>query len=214
MRQKNSQSLHELPTLPQERSKGLCSLGMGHLLRTQIADFAFTYPSSSTMPTAEKYLDLVVKPLLPASFLGVSRATKEYRALYHGNAKLWCKGRWEGWARLVTFPIILCAEPKSLQSLSITNSLENGPLYRYGGHIELIRFNQIYGIPRGHERDPIYSLSIYARFPGQFFFKFSQKKIVMGKKDRCAVFGCNNDRLFPEKYTVKFSFCPKSACKY
>ena len=24
----------------------------------------------------------------------------------------------------------------------------------------------------------------------------------MGKKDRCAVFGCNNDRLFPEKYTV------------
>ena len=32
----------------------------------------------------------------------------------------------------------------------------------------------------------------------------------MGKKDRCVVFGCNNyDRLFPEKYTVKFSFCPK-----
>ena len=27
-------------------------------------------------------------------------------------------------------------------------------------------------------------------------------KIVMGKKDRCAVFGCNNDRLFPEKYTM------------
>ena len=27
-------------------------------------------------------------------------------------------------------------------------------------------------------------------------------KIVMGKKDSCAVFGCNNDRLFPEKYTV------------
>ena len=25
----------------------------------------------------------------------------------------------------------------------------------------------------GHEHDPIYSLSIYARFPGQFFFKFS-----------------------------------------
>ena len=25
----------------------------------------------------------------------------------------------------------------------------------------------------------------------------------MEKKDRCAVFGCNNDRLFPEKYTVK-----------
>ena len=25
----------------------------------------------------------------------------------------------------------------------------------------------------------------------------------MGKKDLCAVFGCNNDRLFSEKYTVK-----------
>ena len=75
-------------------------------------------------PRGEKYLDLVVKPLLPASFPGVSRATKEYRALDHGNAKFWCKGRWEGWARLFAFPMILCAEPKSLQSLSITNSLE------------------------------------------------------------------------------------------
>ena len=25
----------------------------------------------------------------------------------------------------------------------------------------------------------------------------------MGKKDPCAVFGCNHDHLFPEKYTVK-----------
>ena len=48
------------------------------------------------------------------------------------------------------------------------------------------------GCPGGHENDPIYSLSIYARFAGQFFFKSSLKK------------GCNNDRLFPEKYTLKF----------
>ena len=26
------------------------------------------------------------------------------------------------------------------------------------------------------------------------------------KKKRCAVFGCNDDRLFPEEYTLKFSF--------
>ena len=52
-------------------------------------------------------------------------------------------------------------------------------------------------MPRGHEHDLIYSPSIYARFSDQFFFKFSLKKIVMGKKDRCAVFGCNNDCLFP-----------------
>ena len=25
----------------------------------------------------------------------------------------------------------------------------------------------------------------------------------MGKKKPCVVFGCNNDRLFPEKFTVK-----------
>ena len=67
---------------------------------------------------------------------------------------------------------------------------------------------------RGHEHDPIYSLSIYARFSGQFFFKFFKKKIVMGKKDRCAVFGCNNDRLFTDKQSLKFSFCPKSLRKY
>ena len=35
----------------------------------------------------------------------------------------------------------------------------------------------------------------------------------MGEKDRCAVFGFNNDLLFPEKYKLKFSFCPKSARK-
>ena len=121
----------------------------GNQRSAQIADFAFTYLGSSTMPRAEKYLDLVVKALLPASFRAVSRATKEYRALDHGNAKFSCKGRWEGWARLFAFPMILCEEPKSLQSLLITNSLENRPFYRVGGHIELIRFKEYYGMPRG-----------------------------------------------------------------
>ena len=52
-------------------------------------------------------------------------------------------------------------------------------------------------MPRGHDHDPMYSLSIYARFSGQVFCKFSWKKIVIGKKDRCAVFGCKNKGLFP-----------------
>ena len=43
-------------------------------------------------------------------------------------------------------------------------------------------------------------------FWANFSFSFPEK-------NRCAVFGFNNDRLFPEKYTVKFSFCPKSARK-
>ena len=85
----------------------------------------------------------------------------------------------------------------------------NRLFYRYGDHIELIRFKEYYGMHRGHEHDPIYSLGIYACFSGQFFFKFSLKKIVMGKKDRCAVFGCNHARLFPEKNTLKFSFLPE-----
>ena len=53
-------------------------------------------------------------------------------------------------------------------------------------------------------------ISIYSRFSGQFFFKFSSQKIVVGKKYRRAVFGCNNDRLFAEKYALKFSFGPKA----
>ena len=40
---------------------------------------------------------------------------------------------------------------------------------------------------------------------GAFFLKVLLNKIIYcsGKKDCCALFGCNNDRLFPEKYTVK-----------
>ena len=60
--------------------------------------------------------------------------------------------------------------------------ISNRLFYRYGGHIELLGFKEYYGMPKGHENDPIYSLSIYARFSGKFFFKFSEKKIVMGKK--------------------------------
>ena len=36
----------------------------------------------------------------------------------------------------------------------------NGPFSRYGSHIELIRFKEYYGMPRGHGHDPLYSLSI------------------------------------------------------
>ena len=60
----------------------------------------------------------------------------------------------------------------------VTFRIDNRPFYRYGGHSELIRFKEYYGMPRGgggggYEQDRICSLSIYARFSGQFFFKFS-----------------------------------------
>ena len=38
---------------------------------------------------------------------------------------------------------------------------------------------------------------------GTFFPKVFLEEDCNAKKDPCAVFGCNNDRLFPEKYTVK-----------
>ena len=62
----------------------------------------------------------------------------------------------------------------------VTFRIDNRPFYRYGGHIEFIRFKEYYGMPRGggwggggYEHFRIYPLCIYARFSGQFFFKFS-----------------------------------------
>ena len=67
------------------------------------------------------------------------------------------------------------------------------------------------GCPRGHEHDPIYSLSICTRaFWANFSLSFPRKRLQWEKKIVVPVFGCNNERLFPEK----FSFYPKSARKY
>ena len=41
---------------------------------------------------------------------------------------------------------------------------------RYGDHIQSIRFKEYYGMHKGDEHDPIYSVS---SFSGQFFLKFS-----------------------------------------
>ena len=71
-------------------------------------------------------------------------------------------------------------------------------------------------MPRGHKHDLIYSHRYLRALFGPIFPQvFLEKDCnLMGKKDRCArSVGCNNDRLFPEKYTVKFSFCPKSTRK-
>ena len=43
--------------------------------------------------------------------------------------------------------------------------------FRYGGHIELVRFKEYYEMPKWHEQDAIYFLSIYARFSGQGFLE-------------------------------------------
>ena len=54
-------------------------------------------------------------------------------------------------------------------------------------------------MPRGHDH---ISFVFSSAFRDIFRTVFLEKD-CNGKKDPCAVFGCNNDRLFPEKYTVK-----------
>ena len=51
----------------------------------------------------------------------------------------------------MTFP---CARFASFFYIDVSFpflELVNRPFYRYGGHIELIRFNKYYRMPRGHE---------------------------------------------------------------
>ena len=80
--------------------------------------------------------------------------------------------------------------------------------------LNLLDLRSIMGCPGGMSTIR-YTRSVFTRaFRANFSSRSPKKKIVMGEKDRCAVFGFNNDLLFPEKYIVKFSFCPKSARKY
>ena len=54
----------------------------------------------------------------------------------------------------------------------------------------------IMGCPGGISTIRYTRISIYARFSGQFFFKFFLEKDCNGKKGRCALLRCNNDLLF------------------
>ena len=54
-------------------------------------------------------------------------------------------------------------------------------------------------MPRGHDH---ISFVFSSAFRDIFRTVFLEKD-CNGKKDPCAVFGCNNDGLFPEQYTVK-----------
>ena len=56
---------------------------------------------------------------------------------------------------------------------------------------------------QGHEDDPVFLHQYLRALFGPIFLKVFLEKDCNGKKDRCAVFGYNDDRLFPEKYTLK-----------
>ena len=47
------------------------------------------------------------------------------------------------------------------------------PIYRYGGHIESLRLNEYYGMPKGHEHDPFFRLVLVL---WSFALYFSGKK--------------------------------------
>ena len=77
----------------------------------------------------------------------------------------------------------------------------NGPIYRYGGHIEFIRFKEYYVMPRGH------SLSIYARFSGK---KRALMYISREIRDHYYIQTWHNDlfphyNLFLEKFIEKLA---------
>ena len=78
------------------------------------------------------------------------------------------------------------------QALHLGKSL-NRPFYRYGGHIEIIRFKEYYGIPRGH------SLGIYARFSGK---KRTSMYISWQKRDHHYIQTRHNDLFF----TIFYNF--------
>ena len=103
-----------------------------------------------------------------------------------------------------------CAIHNTLSNLHriscIGSDVSNRAFYRYGGHIELIRFKEYYGMPRWHEHDPIYAVSFYFRFPGNFSSSFPRKG---EKKDRCAVFGYNIDHLFFREMYSEVLFLPE-----
>ena len=65
----------------------------------------------------------------------------------------------------------------------------NDIFYRYGGHIELIRFNEYYGMPREHQHDPFsrlvssfYGPSLYiSRIQIRHNDLFSDYNLIIGK---------------------------------
>ena len=80
--------------------------------------------------------------------------------------------------------------------------------------LNLLDLRSIMGCSRGMSTIR-FTRSVYIRVLfGPIFLQFFLEKDCNGKKDRCVVFGSNNDRIFPKKYTVKFYFCPKRARKY
>ena len=96
--------------------------------------------------------------------------------------------------RSSTFPFGVCPEVHARfdrswgyvvfdQLNKVREKETNRPFYQYGGHIELIGFKEYYGMPRGHEHDPINSHQyLRALFGPIFFYVFLEKDCNEKKK--------------------------------
>ena len=102
------------------------------------------------------------------SWLG--HLTAQHKTLFRGEEK--------NTAKKNCIDLFLFLFKRTSKSQSSLFTLANRPFYRYGGHIELIRFKKYFRMPRGHE----HIICIFKHFLGHFFLKFSQNKIVMRKK--------------------------------
>ena len=51
------------------------------------------------------------------------------------------------------------------------NRASNGPFYRYGGHIELIRFKEYYRMLRGHSTFRLYFRALFGTFFRKVFLE-------------------------------------------
>ena len=91
---------------------------------------------------------------------------------------------------------MVCNRVWFLRELRECMNIFNDIFYRYGGHIELIRFNEYYGMPREHQHDPFsrlvssfYGPSLYiSREKGDHYYiqirhndLFSDYNLIIGK---------------------------------
>ena len=101
-----------------------------------------------------------------------------------------CDVLWRTWIYFDKFSFLYLNMEKAFKNSTPCRKsrlhLTNRPFYRYGGHIEFIRFKEYYGMPRGH------SLSIYTGFLGKMRTSMtifiSKKAIIITSKKGTMIF--------------------------
>ena len=95
-----------------------------------------------------------------------------------------CKGSENYLAYLPYLPVLFKSFKKLMWTFVLSRCWSIDLFYRYSGHIEFTRFEEYYGMPRGH------SLSIYVRFSGEELhcIFFGKKVIITTSKHGTTIF--------------------------